>query len=175
MPETKIGWIRALPIQWPTIFCKIWKTFFKKSNYCFICFIVLFLNHINPQSEIELELQALSYLLMSGYLDRGVLQKALFATVTQKHSGKVILLEPKVFSDVFQGQTWTTMATSNACLVCIVLRPLFSRGVRFSRDIFSVFVNKRWGEQCCTECYGLANNSVKRVFCNLVIQPPTPL
>jgi len=123
MPETKIGWIRALPIQWPTIFCKIWKTFFKKSNYCFICFIVFFLNHIIPQSEIELELQALSYLLMSSYLDRGVLQKALFATVTQKHLGKVILLEPNVFSDVFQGQTWITMATSNACLVCIVLRP----------------------------------------------------
>jgi len=42
---------------------------------------------------------------MSSYLDRAVLQKTLFATVTQKHLGKVILLEPNVFSDVFQWQT----------------------------------------------------------------------
>jgi len=81
------------------------KNVFQKIKLLLHLFHCFFLNHIIPQSEIELELQALSYLLMSSYLDRGVLQKALFATVTQKHLGKVILLEPNVFSDVFQGQT----------------------------------------------------------------------
>ena len=51
-------------------------------NQITVSFVSLFFfNHIIKQSEIELELQALSYLLMSSYSDRAVLQKTLFATV----------------------------------------------------------------------------------------------
>ena len=83
------------------LFSTKYEKHFSKNQITLSIVSLFFLNHIIKQSEIELELQALSYLLMSSYLDRAVLQKTLFATVTQKHLGKVILLEPNVFSGVF--------------------------------------------------------------------------